>query len=408
MTDYDHRNCQSLFGYAAKVHERSGGICQLCGAGMGGLHFDLWRQMTVEHLIGESQGGYLAQITASVARRFPDLGPAERTELARTIDEKNTVTACSFCNSTTSRSQSESRMDRLIEDSPGKTAEQVLAAVTAVLKDVLDDKRRNVKWKLESVRREYELRVLPSLEEAQANQGFDAPVPAVADSDVRLIVDRIISDVAVPPARFVEPPGYGHLSLALVDAVFSIQARYSSVKRVVAAYATVAGIGVDPLAARRNAAFRENGLDQFLDAADGLHGEELADKLFAGNRSRTAGRLKADVCIEVAHRLRDVSVTDIAELRRRAGDSEVSRAWTGVHGLGWVTWQYVCSLAGVDHFKPDILLTRFVSQTLHRPTSPAETDALLSRAFLVIQAEHPALDKRTLDHTIWRFQRKLP
>ena len=27
---YDYRNCQSLFGYAARVHERSGGICQLC------------------------------------------------------------------------------------------------------------------------------------------------------------------------------------------------------------------------------------------------------------------------------------------------------------------------------------------------------------------------------------------
>ena len=56
MTDYDYRNCQSLFGYAAKVHERSGGVCQLCGAGTAGLDFDLWRQMTVEHLIGESQG----------------------------------------------------------------------------------------------------------------------------------------------------------------------------------------------------------------------------------------------------------------------------------------------------------------------------------------------------------------
>jgi pentatricopeptide repeat protein len=44
-----------LFGYAAKVHERSGGICQLCGAGRVELAFDLWRQMTVEHLIGEAR-----------------------------------------------------------------------------------------------------------------------------------------------------------------------------------------------------------------------------------------------------------------------------------------------------------------------------------------------------------------
>ena len=55
MTDYGHRNCQSLFGYAAKVHERSGGVCQLCDAGAVELGFDLWRQMTVEHLIGKAR-----------------------------------------------------------------------------------------------------------------------------------------------------------------------------------------------------------------------------------------------------------------------------------------------------------------------------------------------------------------
>ena len=96
MTDYNYRNCQSLFGYAAKVHERSGGVCQLCGAGAAGLDFDLWRQMTVEHLIGESQGGYLSQILASLAGRFPGLSAAERAELAAQIDAANTVTACSF------------------------------------------------------------------------------------------------------------------------------------------------------------------------------------------------------------------------------------------------------------------------------------------------------------------------
>lgn len=57
MKDYDYRNCQSLFGYAAKVHERPGAVCQLCSAGGPEVDFDFWRQLTVEHLIGEGQGG---------------------------------------------------------------------------------------------------------------------------------------------------------------------------------------------------------------------------------------------------------------------------------------------------------------------------------------------------------------
>jgi hypothetical protein len=96
MRPYDHRNCQSLFGYAAKVHERSGGVCELCDCGSERPDFDLWRQMTVEHLIGESQGGYLRQIAASLAEHLPELPPAALDALARRIDEANTIAACSF------------------------------------------------------------------------------------------------------------------------------------------------------------------------------------------------------------------------------------------------------------------------------------------------------------------------
>jgi hypothetical protein len=104
--------------YAAEVHWRSGGVCELCDAGVTELDFDLWRQMTVEHLIGESQGGYVKQISASLAGRFPRLGAAEVALLAAEIDAANTVTACSFCNSTTSRDRAAVSMTKLIETAP--------------------------------------------------------------------------------------------------------------------------------------------------------------------------------------------------------------------------------------------------------------------------------------------------
>ena len=201
------------------------------------------------------------------------------------------------------------------------------------------------------------------------------------------------------------PPGYGHLSLALVDAIYSIRSRYPAVKRVIAAYCAASGTACQPLAARSGPGFGEHGLDFFLDQAGSQQGVALADRLFAGNRSRTAGRLKADVCVEAARGLQAVSVTDISDLRERAGDTEVRHAWTGVHGLGWVTWQYSCSLAGIDHFKPDVMLMRFAAEALGRYVSPAETDVRLSGAFEELQPSYPGLTKRALDHTIWLFER---
>jgi hypothetical protein len=255
-----------------------------------------------------------------------------------------------------------------------------------------------------SVRKAFDSRVAPALADARPAATAEPPV-AVTSFDVRMIAERITSDVAATPDEFVTPPGYAHLSLALIDAIYSIRSRYPAVKRVIAAYCAASGTECQPLAARSSPGFGEHGLDFFLDQAGSQHGVALADRLFAGNRSRTAGRLKADVCVEAARRLQAVSVTGISGLRERADDAEVRHAWTGVHGLGWVTWQYFCSLAGIDHFKPDVMLMRFVAEVLGRYVSPAETDALLSGACEELRPSHPGLTKRTLDHTIWLFER---
>ncbi len=165
---YDYRNCQSLFGYAASVHARSGGICQLCGCGDGpNIDFDLWRQLTVEHLIGESQGGYPKSIRAAVAQRFPSLSATQREHLVRQIDEANTITACSFCNSTTSRDRAAWPLDRLITDQAGGP-EDVLDAVRAALATVLAKKRADVHWKLASVAAAFHEKVEPTLIEVRA------------------------------------------------------------------------------------------------------------------------------------------------------------------------------------------------------------------------------------------------
>ena len=159
MTRYDHKNCQSLFGYAAGVHVRSGGKCQLCGCGGSPPDFDLWRQMTVEHLVGDSQGGYLKAIHTAVATRFPELSAPAREELSRRIDALNTVTACSFCNSTTSRDKSPKSMSDLLQEAQG-TAEDVVIHLSLELQKILARKRRDVEWKLLSVREGFQREVL--------------------------------------------------------------------------------------------------------------------------------------------------------------------------------------------------------------------------------------------------------
>ena len=151
MNKYNYKNCQSLFGYSAEVHIRCKGQCQLCGCGGIPIDFDLWRQMTVEHLIGKSQGGYLKQIKELVNLSFPFYSESERNVLSKEIDAINTVTACQFCNSTTSRDINDVSMYQLFERSSGNR-DELIQCISSACKNILSKKRLSVKWKLESVK----------------------------------------------------------------------------------------------------------------------------------------------------------------------------------------------------------------------------------------------------------------
>lgn len=164
MPDYDFRNCQSLFGYAEKVHKRSGGTCQLCDAGTERLDFDQWRQLTVEHLIGRSQGGYLQDITSAFFARYPDMPSEAIKDLARRVDGANTVSACSFCNSTTSRNKVAMSMSEVIANAPDGSPDVIYQHVTSSLAAILEAKRADVAWKLRAVRIQFDSAIAPELE----------------------------------------------------------------------------------------------------------------------------------------------------------------------------------------------------------------------------------------------------
>jgi hypothetical protein len=162
MATYNHRNCKSLFGYASAAHLRSRGTCQLCDCGGPPLNFDLWRQLTIEHVIGRAQGGHLKSIRTAIATRFPKLSSDERETLSQRVDAANTVSACSFCNSTTSHTAAPTSLDELFQ-TPG-TVETVVSRIEAEIQAVLRRKKADVQWKLASVKVAFEREVRPPIE----------------------------------------------------------------------------------------------------------------------------------------------------------------------------------------------------------------------------------------------------
>ncbi|ROP34569.1 hypothetical protein [Pseudokineococcus lusitanus] len=180
------------------------------------------------------------------------------------------------------------------------------------------------------------------------------------------------------------PGGWrGQSELALLDAVFSISARYggedTGVRRVVKAYRDRPGAtGADDL--RTLAAF---------DA------EELA--ALVGNRQRVSGRLKADAVVEAAAHLVAAGATSSDNVDPTAHKS----AYTSVHGLGSQTWHYFCMLLGREEVKADRWIIRFVEDALGRPSTADESHRLLHAV-----AERLGASPTALDHAIWSATRE--
>ena len=147
-----------------QAHKRSGGICQLCGCNSGDtVNFDLWRQMSVEHVIGRIRGGDVKVIAVAIFERFPELTPNERERLVGRIDEANTITACSFCNSLTSQQGKRGKtIAEILHDSTGSPNE-IVERVLAEIDNLLEAKRADVSHKIEAVREAFEKHVEPDL-----------------------------------------------------------------------------------------------------------------------------------------------------------------------------------------------------------------------------------------------------
>lgn len=188
----------------------------------------------------------------------------------------------------------------------------------------------------------------------------------------------------------------GQIGTALVDAVFSMRARYDS---------RTPGVGVFG----RVRAFQK----AFPGATDDLRALAALDEAdlrrVMGN-AKTAQRYKSVCVIEAAGALLrlDPPVETSADVTARDA-KEIDRAYTGVRGLGWVTAEYFRMLLGVPGVKADVMVMRFVNAAL-AAEGIARVDGRDARE-LIIQShgEDPrGVGLTAYEHAVWRTRGIVP
>lgn len=203
-------------------------------------------------------------------------------------------------------------------------------------------------------------------------------------NDLDRLVKRVRTDL--PSEWTVWPGGWpGQVERALLDSVLSLRARYGGPETGVRG-------ALNRWADRRG----QDTLDDLAAITKVESGEALAEIL--DNRQKlSGGALKAAGAIEAARRLQEQGVRHAADV---TATPEFKKAWTGVKGLGEVSWVYFTMLVGTPDVKADVMIRRFVSRAIGE-------DATASRARTLVHGAARSLDvsPTALDHAIWDHER---
>lgn len=205
---------------------------------------------------------------------------------------------------------------------------------------------------------------------------------------------------------------YQSLSFCIIDSVYSIRARYETVRQVVIRYCNHFNL-------RR---IRENrthipsiesqeSIVSFLQNIQEYGIETFTRDIFR-NRQRTSTRngiLKSEAVLRFARVLEKYhvnyfqNVPDVIEMIDF--ENEIRQIPGQRSGI---TLKYFFMLSGSDNLiKPDTMILRFLGNRLRRPVPSHEAQTCLAEVTNRLRVLYPHLTPRLLDQTIWVYQRAL-
>lgn len=213
-------------------------------------------------------------------------------------------------------------------------------------------------------------------------------------NQLETVTEIIVSDVGTPD-EWIAPVDFSDsLALSALNSAHSLRAGSKSVVNLIRRYR-------DHRAAAGADAETDSGPDliRVIDEAGGP--QKFATDVLQ-NESKLPGtlRVRAEGIYEGLTNLADLDVTTAEQLRDRADESEIRRAWRSVRGFGKLAWEYLLMNAGAkDRTKADVMIRRYLSRILEQDVSVDQATAIV-----VDVAKSLNVSARELDRAIWIYE----
>lgn len=200
---------------------------------------------------------------------------------------------------------------------------------------------------------------------------------------------------------------YQSLPLCVIDAIYSINANYTSTSNTVKRFCE--HFNLKRIADERPPSRAEQlSISAFIKLSDAYGVVGMAEKVYQ-NRQRTSTRsgiLKAEAVLMFSRVLQGFGVEYLQDTEKVLGDLAFEQQIKSLPGqASGLSLRYFYMLAGSDDYiKPDRMIRRFIEAALNRPVNAQESHDVLVGACKQLAAKYPQMTPRLLDHVIWRFQ----
>lgn len=209
-------------------------------------------------------------------------------------------------------------------------------------------------------------------------------------------------------SKFTFDGYYQNLPLCVVDAVFSIGARYTSTRNTVEKFASYFGLD-SCLEERVPSANSQTQLDFLIEVYDQFGVDFLTDKVYQ-NRQRTSTRngiLKSESVLRFSRVLHQHGIKYMQDIDRLIGQTPFEEEIQKIPGqASGICLRYLYILTGSpDHVKPDRMILRFIQSALGKAVSADQGSSYIIEASKILQRDYPTLTPAILDNQIWNYQR---
>jgi len=227
----------------------------------------------------------------------------------------------------------------------------------------------------------------------------------VTADDVRRVAHRVRCLIDLNETKLCDEFFPAHLSIALIDAIFTANRKYALVKPIVKRYCQRFSLNrVRQDRTTLPPAGEQETLSDLVGHYETLGLDELQETVFrvrwpAHPSTKT---LRSENVRRAAIALRDIGVETLQDIQLKRPD-EIKCALSPLRGIGDRTVHMFLMYVGHDDFvKGDVHVCRFVADALDKPrVSAKEAELLVASAAQVLDVA-----PRLLDYGIWDYQSK--